>query len=643
MRKEVFALFALVILIISTTATSFELLDLEFPSTHEEIEKYQNHVEEWLRELDTDLSEFNTLAASLTWKLATTPDADTAEHAMELSVARNKWKNQVCDSHVRKYWLKPDQKRMLYLLCRGPRFTEELSRLYIDIMGKMAQSYNSEICINSSLVESLHEISEANDDILKSISPGKCLYGEPDLERLMKRNDLNSNQRKWIWTLWHDYMGPKIKEFYPLAIEIQNTAAQNKGYNDMGEVWREELEISKLEEEVFNLYEQIKPLYILLHAVIRFKLLQKYGPSIVNPTGPIPIHLLGNMWGQDWSGLIDLFDFGSSKINLQSNLNKKDWTVPDMVTKAEDMYISLGLPKMTNKFWKFSVFQENSNTSVCHGTAANLYNTDDYRMLLCAKVTMEDLYVVHHEMGHIEYYMAYQNQRPVFQEGANSAFHESIGDAVMFGVVVPQHLYRLGLVTDEELFTKNLDQYLILQQALTKIPEIPFSLIIDKYRWDIFKGEIQPKSYNTKYWELNLKIRGISPPGYRGEEYFDAGAKFHVPDNTPYIRYFLSAFIQMDMFNSLCQLSVCGKVPTDNNTKSCPYVALHRCDIYGTKKCGKKLAEMMQLGSSKDWSETLKILTGKSYINTKPLLNYYQPIYKWLKQYVETHNLPLGW
>ncbi|KAK4884900.1 hypothetical protein RN001_001171 [Aquatica leii] len=619
--------------------------DIDEPFTvQDQIEMYQDKVEHWLRELDMDLREFNKLAASLTWKLATTPDDSTAEHAMELGVARNKWKNQVCASRVRKYWLKPNQKRMLNLLCRGPRFTEELSRLHIEIMGKLAQTYNDELCFTNDDTKTLQNINKHDQNILKVIYPGRCLYGEPDLERLMKRNDLTAKQLKWIWTTWHNFVGPKVKELYPLSIKIQNLAARNNGYEDMGEIWREELEIQNLENEVFNLYEQIKPLYILLHAVIRFKLLQKYGPSVIDPKGPIPIHLLGNMWGQDWSTLIYLFDFGYKKINLQANLDKKNWTVIDMVTAAEDMYTSLGLPRMTDKFWKYSIFQENSNTSVCHGTAANLYDTDDFRMLLCAKLTMEDFYVVHHEMGHIEYYMAYQNQRPMFQEGANSAFHESVGDAIMYGVMVPQHLHRLSLLSDSELFTKSLDHYLLLQQALLKIPEIAFSLIVDKYRWDIFKGKIKPKDYNKKYWELNLKLRGIKPPEFRSEKYFDAGAKFHIPDNTPYIRYFLGGFIQLEIFNSLCKISLCGKIQTENISSSyCPNIPLHRCDIYGSKKVGKKLEEMMKLGSSQHWSYGFQILTGKDYITTKPFLEYYQPIYKLLKYLVKTYNITVGW
>ncbi|KAF2889682.1 hypothetical protein ILUMI_16491, partial [Ignelater luminosus] len=243
-----------------------------------------------------------------------------------------------------------------------------------------------------------------------------------------------------------------------------------------------------------------------------------------------------NMWAQDWSSLIPLFVPKNETIDLQENLLKKNWTVHDMVLKAEDMYTSLELPKMTEKFWKNSIFEENQNTTICHGTAANLFSRDDFRMLLCAKMSMEDFYVIHHEMGHIEYYMAYQDQPYIFQDGANSAFHESIGDAVMHAVMVPQHLYRLGLLTDKNLLDKSLDQFLLLQQVLTKIPEIPFSLIIDKYRWDIFNGKLKPDMYNKVYWELNRKIRGVTWPEYRGEEYFDVGGKFHISDNTPYIR-----------------------------------------------------------------------------------------------------------
>ncbi|KAK5648668.1 hypothetical protein RI129_003560 [Pyrocoelia pectoralis] len=587
---------------------------------------YQNDVNNWLAEVNMDLSEFNSLAASLTWKLATTPDETTSEQAMELGVVRNKWKNRVCDSRVRKYWLTPNQKRMMYLLCRGPRFSEEISRSYIDLMGRLAQNYNSEICFNKSESDAINE----HLNMSKLINPERCLYGEPDLEWLMKRTDLNSEQLKWIWMTWHNFVGPKIRKLYPIAVKLQNIAAQNNGYNNMGEIWQEELEIPNLECEVFNLYNQIKPLYVLLHAVVRYKLLQKYGSDVVDSEGPIPIHLLGELTNCKTP---DLF----------IPTNNRKYVGTRLVLKAEDMYTSLGLPKMTNKFWKYSIFQENTNTSVCHGTAANLYERDDFRMLLCAKVTMEDFYVVHHEMGHIEYYMAYKNQPPIFQDGSNSAFHESIGDTIMNGVMVPQHLYRLGLITDEQLFNNGLGDFLLLQQALSKIPELPYSLTIDKYRWDIFKGKIEPKDYNKEFWDLNYKIRGVIPPQPRDEKYFDAGAKFHIPDNTPYIRYFLAGFLQMDMFNSLCKLSICGRNVVENRSNDCPDIPLHLCDIYGSKRSGRKLEEMMSCGSSQRWTKTLNVLTGKGYITAKPLLDYYQPIYKWLKNYVKLHNIPVGW
>ncbi|XP_063904994.1 angiotensin-converting enzyme-like [Zophobas morio] len=595
--------------------------------------QYQYVVEKWLNDVDSDLSHFNSLAAHLTWKLSTDPDEKTLWQARQLGKARNRWKNKVCESTIRTDWTMPEQRRKIYLMCRGPKFGDQMVLEYLEVLGKLSEEYNSEVCLEGRPVK-------VNESAPNFPEEGDCLYGEPDLERIMKRNDLDPEQLKWIWLNWHDSVGPRVKVPFRVAVEYQNLAARSNGYDDIGAVWREELETPDLEKFVFDLYEEIQPLYVMLHAVVRHKLYQKYGPSHIDPKGPIPVHLLGNMWGQDWVSLLELFSVSSANINLNEKLQNKNLTVKDMVLEAEDFYTSLRLPEMTDKFWKFSIFEENENTTLCHGTAADLYSRDDFRMLMCGKVNMEDFYIIHHEMGHIEYYMAYQEQPAVFQDGTTTAFHESIGDAVMHGVMTPQHLHRLSLLTDNQLIDNNTELYLLFYQALSKIPEIPFSLIIDKYRWEIFRDNVPYDKWNEYYWHLNKKYRGIVPPENRSGRYFDAGAKFHIPDNTPYIRYFLSSILQVQIFKSLCELTLYGTAASSNEDSNLP---LHKCDIYGSKNAGKKLLAMMEKGSSIPWPEALSIISETPQISTKPFLEYYKPIYTWLKKYIESNDVYVGW
>nr|XP_022902835.1 angiotensin-converting enzyme-like protein Ace3 [Onthophagus taurus] len=518
-----------------------------------------------------------------------------------------------------------------------------MAKIFLELMSNLSRIYNSAVCLPTDQPGSLQSLAYPYQNISDYPTPGQCLRGEPDLERLIKRTDLNPDQLKWIWRSWHDFVGPSMKNEFSDFNRLENLAAKMNGYENMGDIWKGELEISNLENTVFNLYEEIRPLYILLHAVVRHKLLLKYGPLEIDPLGPIPIHLLGNMWGQDWSKLIDIFLPPNEMIDLDKRIEKKKWKIKDLVLQAEDMYTSMGLYPMPESFWNHSIFEQNENLTICHGTAAFMYRKDDVRMLMCGKVDMENFYVIHHEIGHLQYYLAYQNQSSIFQSGANSAMHESIGDSIMHGVLSPSHLHRLNLITDEELIDPKTDFYLLLMQALAKIPEIPFSLITDKYRWDIFSGYIDKDHYNEAYWMLNKELRGIVPPERRGEEFFDAAGKFHLSDNTPYIRYFLSSILQMEIFKGLCEISLYGKTQGDDDYQENNIFPLHKCDIYGSKKCGRHLLDMMQQGSSIPWVDALDILIGKRKLSAKPLLEYYKPIYDWLTRYVKNNNVPIGW
>ncbi|KAJ8704540.1 hypothetical protein PYW07_011728 [Mythimna separata] len=542
-----------------------------------------------------------------------------------------------------------------------------------------------------------------------------CLKGEGDFDRMMAFSR-NEEVLRWLWLTWREKVGPPMKEPYRRLVAIENRAARRNGYPDIGASWRDELEIPQLRKTCHRLHKGVKVLYGLLHGVVRFYLRRFYG-ELVPERGPIPAHLLGNLWSQNWEPLADLLL--PKTIDLDESIRKMNWTVMHMARRAEDFYQSLGLPAMTETFWRESVFaRENNSDTRCHGTAADMFQDGDFRLLYCSDTSKEDFYVLHHELGHIQYYMAYENQPALFRQ-ANTALHETIGDTIMYGVLTPQHLNRLGLINDSLLYTYNnkenniedkkiknikndskidvekeqrinedtsetnnskesdnflkefkdtklfedknheaneeeiskdppklfedkdvtTDTMILLKQALNKIPQIPFSLIMDEYRWKYFEGSL--KGDNEEFWRMVLEWQGIAPPGFRGEEYFDVGAKFHVPDNTPYVRYFLSSFLQHQLFEKLCNAAVFGRRSAEGPVPDT--ISLTRCDIYGSKAAGKILKDFMSRGHSQHWSEILEATTGENYISAEALNRYYEPLYNLLVKFVRAHNVPIGW
>ncbi|XP_049845711.1 angiotensin-converting enzyme-like [Schistocerca gregaria] len=590
-------------------------------------------VEGWLETTNEELRVLNAEDAALAWWQATgdgvccrgqrLPPGDSAAalaYGQKLGEMRSEWRRKHCarvDVWIAtlSQFLRPRQRRQMHILCRGPYFTPKEAAEYANLSNQLQQVYTSaSMCYN-----------------------GRCYVGDEQLERAMQ-NTRQPEFLEWAWLSWRDTVGRPSRSIFRKLVILMNTAAKRRHYMDMGECWREELDTRLLEEEVFRLYEQVEPLYIMLHAVVRHHLANYYGDDIVDRKEPIPAHLLGNMWAQNWAALTDVVMPSASQFDIGRMLRQHGVTVMSMVRSAEDMYVSMGLPKMPESFWKRSRFERTALRNVnCHGTAANMFQDHDYRMLYCAEVSREDYEVIHHEMGHIEYYMAYENQPTIFREGATSALQEAVGDAVSLAASVPQHLQRLS-VTNDSASTDEMSFSVLLQQALSRIPQLPFALVVDKWRWDVFRGVISPETYNHDWWHLRKKYLGITPPVPRSEADFDPGAKYHIANNVPYIRYFLSGILQVQLFKGMCQHAIYGAV-TD---KPLPF-PLHQCDIYGSKRSGAALWRMLKLGRSRPWPEALKILTGSKHYDVQPLLEYYAPLTAWLKQQIEKYNITVGW
>ncbi|XP_043467418.1 angiotensin-converting enzyme-like isoform X3 [Leptopilina heterotoma] len=443
----------------------------------------------------------------------------------------------------------------------------------------------------------------------------------------------NETELLWIWKTWQNEMG-HLKNTFTESVMLQNLGAKNNGYHDIGEYLREEFQVSDLKKLISKLYFEIRPLYKLLHAFVRYKLVQFY-PEILYPKRPIFSHLLGNLWSQNWSPLLTRLLENGQLFNISNQMSRRNYTVHEMVKKAEDYYLSLGFPKLSETFWKKSIFERNNKSMDCHPTAANMYTNNDFRMLACLQVNLEDFEVIIHEMGHIQYYMAYEDQPTIFRDAPNSAFHEAIGDTILLGMMAPQNLQRLGLVEDS-LLIDNIP--ILLKQALFKLPVLVHSLIMDFWRWEVFSGKIKPSNYNRSWWTLYTKYMGIEPPTRRSEIYFDPAAVFHITENVPSIRYFLSTILQFQFFESICRASVTGKIERTNFQ-----IPLHQCDIYGSEEAGKILRSFMQLGSTINWKDALYQSTGSTNYEAKFLLNYFKPLREWLQMQIDRHNIPVGW
>jgi peptidyl-dipeptidase A len=298
----------------------------------------------------------------------------------------------------------------------------------------------------------------------------------------------------------------------------------------------------------------------------------------------------------------------------------------EMTRVAEHFFTSLGLDSLPQTFWERSMFvQPRDRNVVCHASAWNIDDEEDLRIKMCIEQTAEDFGVIHHELGHNFYQRAYNHLPWLYRGSANQAFHEALGDAVALSVT-PSYLVRLGYIQQEPAAAADLG--LLMRDALDKIAFLPFGLLVDQWRWRVFAGEINPANYNAGWWELRTRYQGIEPPVARSEADFDPGAKFHVPANYSYTRYFLARILQFQFHRELCALA--------------GYQGpLHRCTIYGNQDAGRRLNAMMQMGLSRPWPDALETLTGSREMDATAILDYFAPLHAWLRQ--ENQGRTCGW
>jgi peptidyl-dipeptidase A len=475
----------------------------------------------------------------------------------------------------------------------------------------------------------------AGSPLAKAAARGAKVYGEKkclkldDLSRVLKKSR-NHGELLEAWKGWHS-IAPPMKDTYARYVELGNKGAKEIGFEDMGALWRSGYDMppQEFEADIERLWQDVKPLYDDLHCYTRKKLRAKYGKERVPERGPIPAHLLGNMWAQQWDGIYDIVEPypGQGSLDVDRKLVAKKYDAKKMVELGEKFFTSLGLDPLPKSFWERSLFTRPKDREVvCHASAWDVSWNDDLRIKMCIEPTEEDLVTIHHELGH-NYYFHYYYKLPIlFQQGANDGFHEGIGDTLALSVT-PEYLKNLGLLDALPKGDKGRINFQ-MKMALDKIAFLPFGLLIDKWRWDVFSGKTPKDKYNEAWWALRTKYQGVSPPVQRSEADFDPGAKYHIPGSTPYIRYFLARIYQFQFHRALCKAAG-HKGPLDT------------CSIYGNKEAGAKLKAMLELGQSKPWPEALAVLSGETKADASALVEYFAPLRAWLKD--QNKGEQCGW
>ena len=436
------------------------------------------------------------------------------------------------------------------------------------------------------------------------------------------------------WSGWHE-VGKPMRPMYMRMVEIGNQGSKDLGYSDLSDLWFSKYDMPAEEflSETDRVWDEVKPLYDALHCHVRAELNEHYGDEVVSSSGSLPVHLLGNMWGQSWSNIYDLVYEQSKEtktVDITKVIDDLNLSEVEMVEYAEDFFISIGFKPLPETFWERSLFVKPLDRSVvCHASAWNLDPAkNDLRIKMCIEKNEEDFVTIHHELGHIFYYQAYNHLPTLFQGGANDGFHEAFGDLLSLSIT-PEYLKKIDFITDEEAEIAEQDPIgLLMKQALEGVVAIPWTLMLDKWRAGVFNGQIKESDLNKTWWSMRKEYQGIAPPNDRTEDFFDPGAKYHIPGNTPYTRYYLARIMQYQFHEALC-----------NHIEFDGY--LHECSIYGDKRAGDKIISTMALGESLPWQDAFEKITGARELSGKSILNYYAPLKEWLDK--QNINRTCGW
>ncbi len=468
------------------------------------------------------------------------------------------------------------------------------------------------------------EMTKLKSELESTYGSGKYCNKKGVCKNLLDLEDVLAKSRKpsellEAWEGWKTVSVP-MKSKYEKIVELSNQGSRELGFKNLSEFWKTKYDMSDaaFEKDLDRLWGEVKPFYEQLHCYVRGQLNKKYGNAVVSKDGPIPAHLLGNMWAQSWGNIRDVVGVDSSKaMDITKLLKEANYDSKKMVNTAENFFVSLGMPVLPKSFYERSLFDKPRDREVvCHASAWDIDLKDDVRIKMCILIDDDSFRTIHHELGHIYYYLAYKQQPILYNGSANDGFHEALGDTIQLSIT-SKYLYDIGLLKKMPPKNDNIDY--LLSMALEKVAFLPFGLLIDKWRWKVFDGSVKPEQYNQAWWDLVREYQGVVPPNNRPADAFDPGSKYHVPSFVPYSRYFLAHILQFQFHRSLCQTAG-NKAP------------LHECSIYGSKEAGSKLWKMMEMGLSEPWPVALEAVTGQKQMDATAMREYFAPLEKWLRE-----------
>ncbi|MDY7099092.1 MAG: M2 family metallopeptidase [Pseudomonadota bacterium] len=571
----------------------------------------------WVASVEKEMFDFSKTYAHISWLNATNINHDSntlaAQYGAELTKMSVDWANKAAE-FARVEGLDPEVARKLKMMRYG--------------ISLPAPSRDG----------AAEELSNIATDLGSQYGQGKgTLNGEPingsDIEAEMGNLDRTPEEKAEMWASWHDNVGAPMREDYTRMVTIANEGAKALGFDDLGTMWRSGYDMTPDEfaAETERMWQEVKPLYVALHTYVRRKLNEKYGDEVQPATGPIRADLLGNMWAQEWGNIYPLVapeGAGDIGYDLTELIQQKDLDAVQMVKIGEQFFSSLGFEPLPETFYQRSQFvKPRDREVVCHASAWNVDNIDDLRIKMCIKPNADDFITIHHELGHNYYQRAYNKEDFLHLTGANDGFHEAIGDMIALSIT-PEYLVQIGMLEPDQVPSADKDIGLLLRQAMDKVAFLPFGLLIDRYRWSLFDGSVAPEDYNTAWTEIRREYQGIVPPVERPEGAFDPGAKYHVPGNVSYTRYFLARLLQFQFFKAAC----------DTAGWEGP---LHRCSFYGNKEVGENLNAMLAMGASKPWPDALEAFTRERQMSGKAMVEYFAPLMDWLEE--QNKGQETGW
>ena len=586
---------------------------------------------EFLEEAEAKIVELNEYASRVYWVNANFITDDTnwlaAKVGAEAALLSTNLANRA--KRYNDLTLPTDMARKMDGLKRGSNFpapdkagaAEKLSTL----MTKLDSTYGTGKFVFNAKAKTFQPMAE-----------GQELTKDERVLTLGEASDIIAKSRdpettKAIWEGWRTISKP-MKNDYAAMVDIVNEGSRELGFADTGALWRSgyDMPADDFVKEADRLFAQVKPLYEQLHCYTRAELNKVHGDDVVPLDQPIRADLLGNMWAQQWGNIYDIVEpeNATKGVDVTKLLEEQGYDALKMVQTAEGFFTSLGFEPLPDTFYKRSLITKPADREVqCHASAWDIDDMDDIRIKMCTKVNAEDFSTVHHELGHNFYQRAYKNQPVFFKDGANDGFHEAIGDMIALSIT-PDYLVKIGLLDEKDVPGEDADLALLLRQAMDKVAFLPFGLMVDQWRWKAFSGELTPATYNSGWWELREKYQGVRPPSERPSNAFDPGAKYHIPGNTPYMRYFLAHILQFQFHQAACeQAGVDGP--------------LHRCSIYDNEEVGAKFNAMMEMGASKPWPDALEAFTGNRDMDATAVLDYFAPLMTFLQE--ENKDRTCGW